>query len=152
MNSDGSNVYRQAWHFTMDTTDFLKSNIRGKCLEVCSGESRIGDITLDIDASLNPDIKGDMRDLDKLVEPGAFGTVLWDAPFNFYYKLDEFTRTLKKIASIATDRIIVVGSNMFAPGLLGWKRTLYWGAHEANTRIRLIWIYDRIDSRLPSLV
>lgn len=89
-----------------------------------------------------------MRNIDKLIDPNSYETVLWDAPFNFYYKLDEFSKTLKLIAGIATRRIIIVGSNLYAPGVKGWKRTLYWGAHEANTRIRLVWIYDRVDGNL----
>ena len=145
---DGTNKYRQAWHYSNATEDFLKSMLIGNTLEVCCGISRLGDTTLDIDKNLKPDILGDMEEINNLVSPLSYDTILWDAPFTWYYKLKNYTSTLKKMVGIARKRIIVVGSNLFAPGVKGWRRSLYWGVQEANTRVRFVWIYDRTDEPL----
>jgi hypothetical protein len=131
--------------------NFIRSQVKGSSLEVCCGKSRIGDKTLDIDPAHKPDILADMEGINKFVSPHSFDTVIWDPPFTWYYKLSRFTKTLKKICSIANKRIIMVGSDRFAPGVKGWKRTLYWSAHEANTRIRFIWIYERTDNILGEI-
>ena len=56
-------VYQSSWRQPEDIDRYLRERIEGYSLNVCVGESPLGDVTLDIDESHNPDVIADMNNL-----------------------------------------------------------------------------------------
>lgn len=76
-------VYKSSWRQPEDIDRYIRERIEGYSLNVCVGESPLGDITLDADKSHNPDTIGDMNNLP--FEDSTFNTVIFDPPWKMGY-------------------------------------------------------------------
>jgi hypothetical protein len=81
---------------------FLKTRLIGTTLHVCSGHSQLGDIRLDYDLDVYPDVRGDMARLpfpDK-----SFDSVLIDPPYNSVFQV--MHDMLNELHRVARRRIL----------------------------------------------
>lgn len=75
--------FRRAWSWPLEIENKIRSLCEGLTLHVCSGDSTIGDVRLDLTKPAT--IKGDMFHLP--FRPESFDTVLCDPPWHLPYHL-----------------------------------------------------------------
>lgn len=75
--------FKKAWSWPVEIENKIRSLCEGFTLHVCSGDSTIGDVRLDL--TKPADIKGDMFHLP--FRPESFDTVLCDPPWHLPYHL-----------------------------------------------------------------
>jgi len=72
-------------------------------LHVCSGTSRLGELTIDLYEE-SADLKWDVLHLRDLYSPDAYETVLCDPPHDM--KAEWYTKLFSELGRVARDRII----------------------------------------------
>lgn len=82
--------------------EHVKGLLRGNSLHVCCGLSKLGNIRLDNDPAVGPDILGDAAKLP--FKDDAFDTVLCDPPYNYKYQWNH--DMLSEIVRVASQRVI----------------------------------------------
>lgn len=85
-----------------DVERFIESLLIGESLHLCCGLSRIGDVRLDWDEDVNPDVVGDAS--NPPFEDLSFDTVLADPPYNGRFQWNH--DLLKNMARVARRRIV----------------------------------------------
>ena len=75
--------FRKAWSWPHDVEGKIKELCEGRTLHVCSGESSIGDVRIDLHEKA--DVKASMFNLP--VRPESFDTVLCDPPWELPYHM-----------------------------------------------------------------
>ena len=75
--------FSQGWAWPPDVREWVEEHIDGYTLNICAGRSRIGDVKVDMDPRLDPDVVADMNDLP--FEHGTFDSVVSDPPWNLDY-------------------------------------------------------------------
>lgn len=83
-------ILRESWVWGNDVTELIKKYIKGYSLNVPCGMSKLGDVRVDIDPNLNPDIVADMNDLP--FENETFDTIISDPlwKLNFFKRMIPF--------------------------------------------------------------
>lgn len=79
---NGVDSFRPEWSDPDDITEWLNRNLPGRTLNICSGKSPVGDIRLDAEATVRPDVVGDVHSLPFV--DSAFDSVYVDPPFGLY--------------------------------------------------------------------
>lgn len=82
--------FKKVWRSSPETLEFVKSKFQGRVLNLCSGESLVGDVNVDREPKLGPlvskVVKGDcLEDGFDLGE--KFDTVYSDPPWNWGYDM-----------------------------------------------------------------
>lgn len=93
-------VSKVLWPESIET--FLKTLFVGNTLHVCCGKSLLGNIRLDLDPNVNPDIVADASSLP--IKDNEFSTVLCDPPYNGKFQWNH--DVLSELARVASRRII----------------------------------------------
>jgi len=75
--------FRKAWSWPFEVEQKIRALCEGMVLHVCSGESTLGDVRIDLEKKA--DIRASMYDLP--IRPGSFDTVLCDPPWELAYHL-----------------------------------------------------------------
>jgi SAM-dependent methyltransferase len=84
--------FRKAWSWPREIEAKIKDLCEGKVLHVCSGESTIGDVRIDLEKKA--DVKASMFNLP--IRPESFDTVLCDPPWELpYHKRGRLLRQLR---------------------------------------------------------
>lgn len=79
----GTDIYRPEWADSEDVTKWVERNLlTGTVLNFPCGASRLGDVRVDIDPSVDPDIRADLR--DPPFEDDSFATVYCDPPYSMH--------------------------------------------------------------------
>jgi len=73
--------FRKAWRWPDRIEKLIRSLVKGSVLHVCSGDSKIGSVRIDLYKSA--DIKADMYHLP--IRPQSFDTIVCDPPWNIPY-------------------------------------------------------------------
>ena len=76
-------VYQSSWRQPEDVDRWLRKRIDGYTLNLCSGESPLGDVQLDADLDREPDVQADMGALP--FGDATFDTVVFDPPWKIGY-------------------------------------------------------------------
>lgn len=76
-------LYEGVWRQPEDVDRLLRTRAEGYTLNLCSGESPLGDVQVDVDRNRSPDIQADMCDLP--FAEATFDTVIWDPPWKLEY-------------------------------------------------------------------
>lgn len=84
--------------------DFLPNLFIGKTIHVCCGLSLLGDVRVDLDPNVKPDIICDAADMHSVVGDDQFDTVLCDPPYNGKFQWNH--NLLSELSRIASERII----------------------------------------------
>lgn len=84
--------------------EFLPNLFIGRTIHVCSGLSLLGDVRLDLDPEVKPDIVCDAANMSEFVGDDEFNTVLCDPPYNGKFQWNH--NLLSELPRIASDRII----------------------------------------------
>jgi hypothetical protein len=79
----GKTRLESSWVWNKSVTDFVRSRIRGRSLNVCAGMSDLGDVRVDLDPKDRKAIKGDMSNLP--FPDNSFDTVISDPPWRIGY-------------------------------------------------------------------
>lgn len=136
-----------------DVEQAIADLIIPSCLHVCSGLSALGDVRLDLDATVKPNILGDASRLP--CKDQSFTTVLADPPYNGRFQWNH--DLLSELCRVATWRIIF--QHWFLPinpigqykklhafhltGVYLWQPRTYFG------RVQVISVLDRLARSTP---
>jgi len=142
----GSTVYKPKWNTPYDVKNFISELTRGETLNVCSGRSPLGDVKVDVDGDLTPDVRADLHNLP--FADCSFSTVYVDPPFAKYdYPNGYWPREVWRV----TDRRLILespGKRVTLP-----HSTKQWYILEPNPgssqqAVRHIQVFDRQATRL----
>lgn len=76
-------IYRERWHDPKQVNSLVKRYLKSKSLNFPCGMSKLGDIRVDIDPNVKPDITMDMYNPDFKGE--RFDSIYCDPPWNIPY-------------------------------------------------------------------
>ena len=76
-------IYQSSWRQPESVDRWLREKAEGRVLNVCSGESPLGDVQVDADLDRAPDILADMSALP--FSDASFDTVIFDPPWKMGY-------------------------------------------------------------------
>lgn len=76
-------TFEASWRQPEDVDRYLRKQCNGRTLNLCSGQSPLGDIQLDADRQHNPDILADMNNVP--FGDRTFDTVVFDPPWKLNY-------------------------------------------------------------------
>jgi len=135
-------VYKVQWSWNKDTDRWLRKLCIGRTLNICSGNSQVGDIRVDVNQNLHPDIIADAKNLP--FRALSFDTVVCDPPFSFYNRFS----WIIPLADIARQRLIL--STPLLDVRLSkrrWKREIYITTQH-NIFARMFQVFTRKDRYL----
>jgi hypothetical protein len=144
-------VKKVLWH--KEVEEFLSSLFIGITAHVCCGHSLLGDIRIDNDPDVKPDIIWDVTDMGDVLEDNAVDTVLCDPPYNG--KFDWNHKLLSELARIASSRIIFQhwfipakkdGSYKKAQSKFSLSNVYVWQPRTYFGRVQVISVFDRLGS------
>ena len=138
--------FRKAWRFNLDEEAFIKKSIIGQSLNICCGQSRLGDVRIDLDEKHNPDVQMDYTDVFNEFGECCTDTVIFDPPFHDYWK-HGLKRYVHKLASMASRRFIVKGW-WFCHHIKGFDLPNIEIFYKVNKRLMIVQVYDRIPESL----
>jgi hypothetical protein len=102
----GSETYKPGWGDPVDVQRWVIEELAvGETLVFPKGEAVIGDVTADIDKSLDPDVVADLKNPLSEFDEQSFDTVYCDPPYSFYS--DPHSEWLHPLWSIARERLIL---------------------------------------------
>jgi SAM-dependent methyltransferase len=76
-------LYEAVWRQPEDVDRYIREKTTGRSINICSGESPLGDVQVDIDRDRDPDIQADFRNLP--FPDASFDTVISDPPWKLEY-------------------------------------------------------------------
>ena len=131
---------------------YIETLLLGTTLHVCSGKSHLGDVRLDLDPEVSPDLRGDAARLP--FPDGAFSTVLCDPPYNGKFRWNH--DLLAELSRIAASRIVFQHWYLVANAEGRYKKRHAFKLTELNVwsprtyfgRAQLVQVFDR-DLDLP---
>jgi hypothetical protein len=128
--------FRRTWVWSRRETELYAKFITGTCLHVCCGESRLGDVRVDVRATNNVNVLADMarlpfRDL-------SFDTAIWDPPWihpkNF--------RAVFELARVARKRVLVISNHwVHVPKPFMLKEV--YAVKKVSPAVKLFFVYNR---------
>ena len=74
---------QKSWIWDKTVEDFVREQVQGYSLNVCSGKSPLGDVKVDLDPKDKSIIQADMKNLP--FEDNTFDTVIEDPPWKIDY-------------------------------------------------------------------
>jgi hypothetical protein len=135
--------FKPRWAFSRASTlterlnrEFLASKKIGFTLNVCCGTDRSGDLLVDVDKSVGPDVVADLYHLP--FRDGAFDTVICDPPFNLFFK----GSWIAKVANLARKRLIFSTPPHLPKLGSTWQRSVYF-IDSTNSFMRVWQIFTR---------
>jgi len=146
---NGSETYRPGWSDPVDVQRWLEQELfSGRTLVFPSGRVTIGDITADIDDTLEPDVIADLHKPLEYFDEQSFDTVYCDPPYSFYNVPHK--DWLRPLWEIARERLILQTPRQRVDIPRSKKE---WRIAEPNegspqTNVWLFQIFDRVDAQL----
>ena len=130
-------AYKINWSWDKNTDNWLRHQIKGFTLNICSGKSTVGNIRADLDKSLKPNIICDVKHLP--FQDHVFDTVICDPPFSMYNSF-KWVHTLSLLAR----KRIILSHPLFNLNLKGgnWIRQFLVTSQHGNF-LRLWSIHDK---------
>lgn len=148
----GSTAFEPSWADPADVRQYIdRELLTGEVLNVCCGQSPIGDVRVDVDPDHEPDVLADVHNLP--FEPQSFDTVYCDPPFTFYTFSEGYWPA--DVWALARERLILNSpAKRVAPFKGSRKR---WIVLEPNPGspgmfIRTLQVFDRANHRLEDVV
>lgn len=93
-----SKKYRAEWADPPDIRQWLSRELfTGAVLNVCCGDSPLGDVTVDLDEDRNPDHVVDIENEPLPFDDREFETVYCDPPFEIYNPLGDWYEELWRV-------------------------------------------------------
>jgi hypothetical protein len=129
--------------------EYLETLLLGKSLHVCCGLSKLGDIRLDLDPNVKPDIIADAAKLP--LEDDSFDTVLCDPPYNGKFQWNH--DMLSELSRVASKRIIFqhwflpankYGQYKKAQEKFHLSEVYVWQGQTYFGRAQIISVFDRV--------
>jgi len=102
----GYDEFRECWADHVDLRQFVRGELIGETLNFPCGQSPLGDVRVDRDPSVNPDIIADLENIP--FEEQSFDTVYCDPPYSFF-KTDRGLSWAGELYKLASKRLIVQG-------------------------------------------
>ena len=113
-------VYKINWSWGKKTEFWLARHVKGLfVLHVCCGMSKVGNIRVDIDRSVKPDIIADVDHLP--FRPGTFDVVICDPPFKKYNRF----KWINRLADYSKGIVILSAPGGVFPRIKGYKREYF---------------------------
>jgi hypothetical protein len=122
----------QQWSWNKKTERIIKSHCRGFTLNICCGNSQIGDVRVDLNRSTKPTLIADVKNLP--FQKNTFDTVVCDPPFSLYSSF----KWIPKLADLCRQKLM-----LSTPTLCIRLSKKYWRKKylitEQNTLFLRIW-------------
>ena len=136
--------FRRAWAWPSDVEAFIEAKIEGLSLHVCCGESKIGDIRIDL--YTNADVKADMFHLP--IKKHSCDTVICDPPWELPYHLRH--KLLYELRDSLKAGGKLIFNSFWNPKIKGLQNEEYWvGFPNATWRnISLLVVSRKVQSQL----
>ena len=132
--------FRANWQHKRNSDKLLQGLCdEGSTLNLCCGKSQIGDLRIDIDPTVKPDLVADIFNLPSLEQ---FDNVIMDPPYSYYGKI----KWLFPLARLARKRFIISTPQM-SIRLRGMKRSIYV-VDDGMMYLRIWQVYDRFQELL----
>jgi len=125
------------WDWSLGTEGWVRNQIKGFSLNVCCGTSNLGDVRVDIDPKVYPDVIADMHHLP--FRKMSFDTVICDPPFKEYFNVG----WVMDLKDLARQRVILSTPQVNIKFPKGWSRRIV-AMDDGLFYLRLFQIYDRI--------
>ncbi len=127
MNKGRATRFKKLWRWEDDEENFYSAQtIPGDTLHVCCGKSQLGDVRVDIDPELKPDIVADYRNLP--IKDNAFSHTICDPPWGKTERLDAgIINWISELRRVTRDKIIIIHNTMFK--IKGWKQDLAYSVN-----------------------
>lgn len=129
---------RWVWRFSEES--LIHRLLKGRVLHVCCGRSQVGDIRVDLDPDLRPDVVADMFYLP--FRRGFFDTAVMDPPWEQWD-----LRYLYELRDVA-NRVILV--HMTVPRFKGMRLLECWIVTRLNMLAKIVSVWEKADSELVS--
>lgn len=103
----------------------------GTVLHVCCGQSKLGDLRIDVDESVGADMMASVRDLP--IKDKSFDTVLCDPPYSFYNRF----KWICGLADVARQRLILATPLVNVRLGHNWNKEVY--VSDSGKRFIRVW-------------
>jgi len=121
--------YKKIWSWPRSVENFIFTKAKGFTLHVCSGQSKIGNVKVDLYEDC--DVRADMCSLP--FKPGVFDTVICDPPWKIRSALRG--RLLCELRDVLRPEGVLILNSTWLPAIPGlvikeiWARVInrYWG-------------------------
>jgi len=135
-------TYQINWSWNKKTDFWLLRHCIGTTLHVCCGMSKIGDLRVDIDPMVKPDMICDVMELP--FRAGSFETIICDPPFSLFNRF----KWIYKLADMCTKRLIISAPGGIFPRLKGFKTEYKATIQRGNLFVRYWLIYTKKNHNL----
>lgn len=114
---------KKSWIWDDTINSFMLQKSQGYTLNLCSGNSPVGDVRVDLDKENDPDVVADMRCLP--FGDAVFDTVLWDPPWKigYYQRMKPFFECVRVCKP---NGLVIVNS--------------YWIPHSKQVELEELWV------------
>ena len=133
--------FRKLWAWEKNEEEFYKQFCEGRVLHVCCGQSKFGDVRVDIEPQDPGVLKADYRHLP--FKNKSFDTVICDPPWAKRERLDAGLSWLFELARIARKRIVLVHNTVFS--IKGFKLSYGYAVNSRGLLWKVMMVYDRIE-------
>lgn len=146
-------VYKKQYHDPQWLKDIVQEYLKPKSLNLCCGMSKFGDVRIDIDPKVNPDIVMDMWDITKHFDRASFDSIycdpVWESiPIKKRYGFMWLLRDLLK-----SDGILIWNCNWAFPNLKGFKLIYNQYNHSKYPgTITCTMVYKKINCQLEEFI
>lgn len=118
-------LFKKCWVWPKDAEIKIKALMQGFSLHVCSGESDLGDVKLDLRGTV--DVRGSMLFLP--FKPGTFDTVVCDPPWELSYSVR--SRLLYQLRDSLKPGGRLIFKSMWFPKVRGIELIEVWACFPA---------------------
>ena len=77
-------TYKESYKDPQWLKDIIKEYLKPKSLNMCCGMSPFGDVRVDIDPKVKPDMVADMWDMNELFDRASFDSIYCDPVWDIY--------------------------------------------------------------------
>jgi len=146
-------VYKKEYKDPQWLKDIVKEYLKPKSLNLCCGMSKFGDVRVDIDPKVKPDVVADMWDINKMFDRASFDSIycdpVWEAiPIKKRYKLMWIIRDLLK-----ADGIFIWNCNWGFPNLKGYKLIFnHYNHSKYPGTITCTMVYKKINAQIEEYI
>ena len=140
-------LYQVNWSYLdgTGTNETVKNYCIGTVLNVCCGKSRLGDLLIDLDPTVEPNMLADCKHLP--IRHNAFDTIIIDPPYQYFVTGDNRFRWFNRLSDSARKRVIL-SVGQIAIRLQNFELTQILAVVTNTFFVRLWYIYDRINTSL----
>jgi len=139
-------LFRKAWVWSESEEKLYAKLCIGSVLHLCSGYSLLGDVKLDINFKVSPDVVADIHYLP--FKNFSFDTIICDPPWYGPKNWMKWKIMTEEMIRIARKRIILILGNLFYPIPKPFELSEVYILKKISPQIKLIYVWNRHEDYL----